>query len=72
MPTEGHSVGLFFQWASHRRRIQKENEAVKGRGTLWQTAYLLIVPNVDFAVVVEPKVEKNIHGINMQTKKNQR
>ena len=61
VPTEGFS---YFEWASHRRRKEKENEAVRGRNTLWQTAYLLIVPHFDFAVVVEPKVEKiSIHGI---------
>ena len=66
VPTEGFS---YFEWASHRRRKEKENEAVRGRNTLWQTAYLLIVPHFDFAVVVEPTVEKNIHGISMHRRK---
>ena len=46
---------LFFEWASHRRRKEKENEAVRGRNTIWQTAFLLTVPHFDVAVVVEPK-----------------
>ena len=52
VPTEGFS---YFEWASHRRRKEKENEAVRGRNTIWQTAFLLTVPHFDVAVVVEPK-----------------
>ena len=69
VPSIRHEVRCAFAidanwWASHRRRKEKENEAVRGRNALWQTAYLLIVRHFDFAVVVEPKVEKiSIHGI---------